>query len=1275
MKKATLLFLIFLSCAVRAQNRPLIGITTGYSSGVSSVGRSYGDAVLRAGGIPVLLPPVPDQAAADKVLGAIDGVIFTGGEDIDPVRYGEKVYNGTVEVNGPRDTLDFLYARAACDRKMPVLGICRGAQLLCVALGGTLYQDLPAQKPGQVVHMQKEHATVPTHKIVLARNSRLHQLMKTDTLEVNSFHHQAAKDLPEGVRASALSEDGVVEGFEDLADGRFLLAVQFHPELLVQTDPKWLSIFSCLVAQARRTDPASLAKSFAEPPQSARPYLWWHWMDGEVSKEGIDKDLAWMKRSGIGGFHQFDAGGVNMPRTGTKNLPYFSEGWKDAFRHALHEADSLGFEVAVASAPGWSSTGGPWVKPEDAMKKLEWRTLDVKGGRVSVKLPALYNQVGPYQDDARPSAITGTDGHAEDVALVAVKLPARERSMEEMGARLTCSDTVITCDFPKPQTVKALTLRTSATGWRKREGEQPFRNVVETSPDGKSWTEISKVLLSPLPYVTFNIPATTTRHLRVRGSGLRSLEVHPVFRVENAQEMGGFAFQFDFNRHHTPETGDAVRTVLDLTGKLSSDGTLACTLPPGRWRIYRFASSLTGKTNHPASPDATGFEVDKLDPQAWMRYFRNYVDVYKEAAGGLLGQRGIRCLLTDSYEAGTMTWTRNMVQEFKARRGYDLIPWLPVLTGEIIGSSVESERFLWDWRMTMGELFAENYDRINRIVEEYGMEGRYTESHEGGRAFTGDGMDIKRTAMVPMSAIWMENTVTGSRVAQAVADIRESASVAHLFGQNLVAAESFTANGDGRRAYTYCPENLKYIADVALGAGLNRFVIHESAAQPVDDYLPGLGLFKYGQWFNRNETWAEYAGVWTDYLARSCHLLQQGHAVADILLYYGEDQNVTALYGGETLSALPQIPQGYEYDFANPCALLEGVEVRKGRLVTPSGMDYKVLLLGEGCEIMSTKILRRLRELADSGVVICGEPPRRSAGRQDSEKEFSSLVKSIWQSGRSHVTQDLGAALDLAGTAPDFSCDVPGIRYVHRSTRDGSEIYWVRNFSPEDRRAKMSFRTRRAHARVFNPENGRVERVACRQEDGRTVVELDLLTADARFVVLSDEASDAPALRKPVPERILEIAGGWEVEFHQRGGGDARETFPSLISWTASRNPVVKYYAGTATYRTTFSVPPGRGEVLLDLGCVKNIAEVFVNGQRAGVLWKAPFRTDDIRALLNEGENTLEVKVTNLWVNRMIGDCEPDVGKPVTKVRRFYKAGDPLLPSGLLGPVKMIECK
>ena len=1011
---------------------------------------------------------------------------------------------------------------------------------------------------------------------------------------------------------------------------------------------------------AREPAQSDVVSLFREPEKAARPLVWWHWMDGEVSPEGIRKDLEWMDAMGIAGFHQFDAGGVNMPKAAPFKRPYLSDSWKEAFRYAISLADSLGMEVTVASAPGWSSTGGPWVSPEDAMKKLEWQSIDVDGGSISVKLPELGKVTGPYKDIPVRNESRAAASYGYDVAAVAVRLASSDIPMANSGAVISRdAGKSITVAYPKKTTVRAFTLQSVPTGIRPREGDPSGPNEIQYSRDGKKWSTITRIPKSPQDFTTMNIPATTARYFRVTGKQIIDLQLFTVCKVEHAEEKAGFANCYDFDRYATPDC--AGTETVDLSGKILPDGTLKCELPKGRWRIYRFGASLTGKMNHPASPNATGLEVDKLDRDAWRRYFDAYIEMYRDAAGGMLGERGISNILVDSYEAGPATWTPSLPAEFKARRGYDLLPWLPVLAGEIVGSGKASERFLHDWRKTIGELFTENYQRINAIIKGHGMKGSYIESHETGRAFTGDGMEAKKCATVPMSAIWMTDSPSGSMLASAVSDIRESASVAHIYGQNIAAAESFTVNGDDKRAYTYYPGNIKRIADIALASGLNRFIIHDSASQPSDDYLPGLGLFRYGQWFHRNETWAPYAKVWTDYLARSCQMLQLGRNVADILVFYGEDTNATAEYGGERMDYLPRIPAGYNYDYASPDVILKMVKPDGGSLVTAGGQRYRVLVLGgKSRDYMSEEMSARIESLRSQGVPVCYE------------NELEGCLASNGIAPDLTVTGSRNRYL-YDGVIPrnkrGHDAGLDGIQFVHREI-PGGHIYWICNFGGTEWEGDLKFRESGKYAALFNAEDGSAVRLP------RSTGKLALKSGDTVFVLLSDEPLALPEAAPEYRQReMLTVDRWWDVEFHQKGGESAAETFSTLNDWTTNSDPVVKYFSGTANYKSTFTVSQGALKGLkqarIDLGTVNVMAELIVNGHNAGVLWRAPYRSADLLPWLKEGENSIEVNVTNLWVNRMIGDRQRGA-KPVTRVRRFYSAGDSLQPSGLLGPVKLI---
>ena len=1066
---------------------------------------------------------------------------------------------------------------------------------------------------------------------------------------------------------------------------------------------------------------------FENPPQAARPYVWWHWINGNTSKDGIRKDLEWMHRIGVAGLHQFDAGGAMLQgmEPVVPQTPYLGEAWKANFAYAVALADSLGMEVGIASAPGWSSTGGPWVEPQDAMKKLTWRTLEVQGTGAgqTIQLPEPYKTIGRYLN-ADPGmyrqAFEKLTPWYEDVAVVAVKLPEEEKCLADLGATITSSGGTFTLDqltngdisdgpelpsnpegthawiqynFPEPVTIRAFTLFGGAMQDSFMTGRTRY-NYLQFSQDGENWSEPIRIPSSPVPQLTVDIPETTARFFRVMilnprpdytlvyyglpvsyptGTPIHEFRLHTVYKVNHAEEKAGFGSPVDLADYPTPESTAPIQETVDLTHLLQKDGTLEWAVPDGRWRIYRFGASLTGKQNHPAPPEATGLEVDKLDPDAWSRYWHKYLNLYKDAAGGLLGPRGVRYLMIDSYEAEWMTWTPRMAQAFSDARGYSLTSWLPALAGEIIGSTDATEDFLFDWRETIGELFAANYDRVDEFIREYGLEGRYTEGHESSRTFIGDGMDAKRSATVPMAAIWTPETQT-SVINQA--DIRESASVAHIYGQNIVAGESFTTNGMYGTAFSWYPGNLKETADLALLSGLNRFFIHESSHQPADDVRPGLGLLIYGQWFNRHETWAEYAKYWMDYLARSCHMLQQGRFVADILLYYGEDTNVVAEYW----QGLPDVPDGYSYDFCSPHALLNCIGVDDGRAVTSSGMSYKVVVLGGHTQVMSIEILRKLHQLVCGGVFLIGKEPIKPAGLWGDAAEFFGLVDDIWHSGRSNVcTGTISEGMTLSGVAPDFRTSVPGVRFVHRAD-GGRQIYWVRNFSGSEVEASVALRDARGPLEVLDPVTGK--RVPEALRGGKLHLGVD----DALFLVADGEAgagaiadaasaeNSAPAAEPAVLHSAGEVAikGPWTVSFEGLDAPEGVRKLKSLGSLTDSDEPAVKYFSGTATYRNTFALCRKNlpAALSIDLGEVGQMADVFINGEHVAFLWKAPYKVV-YSGPLKPGKNTIEVKVVNVWVNRLIGDTQPGAAGHTYTVVPFFKPDSPLLPSGLIGPVRL----
>ncbi len=1063
----------------------------------------------------------------------------------------------------------------------------------------------------------------------------------------------------------------------------------------------------------------TLYQEFRNPSKSARPRVWWHWMNGNITKDGIRKDLLWMQKSGIVGFHNFDAG-LEVPQIVEKRLAYMTPEWNDAFKFAVDLADSLDLEMTIASSPGWSETGGPWVKDEDGMKKLVWRQFDIEGGRkVSVELPEGFATTGQFQDFAYSSDAVSQVFYKKkfykDIAVVGVKLCDADLDIKALGPKVTSSGcklsgeelfdalnndsvgnfisidpdkdgrTWVQYEFSDPLTIKSLVV----SELRLDDSQYNQTRELLVSDDGVNFKTIG-LSYQATEQKTYSFPGITGKYFRIvlrenkdskkARFGLSQFILSTVSRIQLAGDKAGNNFYRLLWLEDTPYSDVAARLddVVDLTDKVK-DGKLEWEAPEGRWRIFRFGYSLTGKTNHPASLEATGLEVDKLDPDAIKEYYKNYLQTYIDATGGRLGKHGIEYLLTDSYEAGPQTWTGNMIAEFKARKGYDLVKWMPALTGMVLDDSEATERFLFDWRRTIGDMIAEyHYDLQNEILKPYGMK-RYTESHENWRALLADGMDCKKLADIPMSAFWMGYNSGSIFTPRFEADIRESASVAHIYGQNIVAAESFTSDGPRDGAWVFSPAVLKPTADAAMASGLNRFVIHTSPHQPVDDKVPGLGLGKWGQWFDRHQTWADQAKAWTDYLSRTCDLLQQGRFVADIAYYYGEDNNTTGLF----LRKSPAIAYGYNYDYFNPTVLLELAKAENGKITVPTGMTYSVLMLDANVKHMSIEVLRKIKEFADAGIVICGEKPLKLASNTGSEEEFKALVDDIWNSGRRNVTTKVpvGKVLASAGVAPDFSIgkEDQSVKFVHRTLEDG-EIYWITNLSKETKDITASFRTAGRKPVIWHAEDASTEPASYEMSGGRTNVKLSLTQHQSVFVMFLDKTDETKyVLPEKTSDVIADVSGPWKVAFQEKRGAPAEATFETLASLTESEDSGIRYFSGAATYTNTFELKKkalkANETIILDLGDVKDLAEVTVNGKNLGVFWNAPFKVD-ITSAVKKGTNTVEVKVVNMWHNRLVGDVQPGVTEKVTYTHlQFFKPEEPLLPAGLLGPVQIIGTK
>lgn len=980
------------------------------------------------------------------------------------------------------------------------------------------------------------------------------------------------------------------------------------------------------VRAAQPVDP--LAEGFAHPPMEARPLGWWHWINGNVTKEGIAADLESAKRQGMGGVQMFDVE-IYMPPGPVR---YGTDSWHEHMQFAMRKAAELGLDFQVMNTPGWSASGGPWVTPALSMKRVVWSETLVKGGaRVSAQLPRP--DIKPYYS-ARG---VPKEEFYRDIAVLAV--PATAERIDDLDPKI---------------------------GW----GAKPVsRPVAEGRP---------------------GIPL------------------------------------------------DQVRIV---SGQMAADGKIELTLPAGEWTLLRFGYTTTGKINHPAVPEGAGLEIDKLDPEAVAFQFERALGRLIKEAGPLAGKT-FNGLLFDSFEGGFQNWTQTMPEQFRRMKGYDLIPWLPLLTGRVVGTLAHSEAVLWDFRQVIEESIAENYYGVmHRLAARSGIK-LYSET-QGGPITP---MSGNRHVDVPMNEFWTPDA------AGRASRIKMSTSAASFFGRRIVAAEAFTSIPENGK-FQNVPSTLKRSGDYAFTLGLNRFAFHSYTHQPVTTAAPGFSLGRYGVHFGRLNTWWPYADAWIGYLGRSQFLLQQGRIVADVCLLVDEDLG----YGlpAATADALP----GYDYEVGYPSYLAE-MKVSNGVIEHAAGGRFRLLVTPEKSTaktwVAQLSTLRKLRQLVADGARLSGEPPAAPAGLKDLDGrvEFDRLVQEIWGGldGKAVKSRTLGAGkvyaglkpreiLALESVAPDVGGDTAGgdVKFIHR-TIPGAEIYFVFNYADRARTLQLDFRQPGRKPELWDPATGARAGAPVYRRTGTGVsLPLTLEPWGSTFVVF----------REPMPARWAESAGSaveailpgallttasqlelaysdgsrrqinlpalpaavsvndpWEVEFTDGRGAPPRATFPKLLSWPEHTDPGIRYYSGTAVYRSTVNLPaaPAPGQIaLLDLGTVADIARVFVNGREAGVAWRAPFRVD-VTSLLRAGANALEIRVANRWINRLIGDeaipvpynyqprgvskftdgrilqlpdwlYDPAKRTPAPRhsfsVWKHYDADSPLVPSGLLGPVKI----
>ena len=726
-----------------------------------------------------------------------------------------------------------------------------------------------------------------------------------------------------------------------------------------------------------------------------------------------------------------------------------------------------------------------------------------------------------------------------------------------------------------------------------------------------------------------------------------------------------------------PATADGIvprASVLDLTTKMDAAGRLRWDAPPGTWTVQRIGHASTGSSTRPPVLGGNGLEIDKLSAAAMDFHFAQFVGRLKTDAGPTAGA-ALTATHIDSWEVGTQTWTDALPAEFARRRGYDLTPFLPefaINAKRNVDSKAMGDRFRWDFYQTLGELLAQNYSgRLATLAHARGM--RLT--IEGYHLPFGDEATYTAAADEPMTEFWTTNGAENATKAL------EMASVAHVYGRPIVGAEAFTS-GD-HEMWKLHPALIKSMGDSFFAQGINRFVFHRYAHQPWLDRAPGATMGPWGLHYERTNTWWELSGAWHAYLARCQHLLRQGTFAADVLYLRPQYPNLG------TPPLAPPLPTGYKSDQISSTALIDRVTVHDGRLTLPDGNSYRLLVLPPVPEI-TPELAEKIRDLVTAGATVLGPRPTHAPGLSDyprCDARVAAVAATLWGEassspldrtvgrGRVLANVDLTKALDLLATPPDLASPTP-LNWCHRRLGP-TDVYFVANPAAADVDATVTLRSPHARAERWDAETGERSPLPVTPVPGVGVrVTLNFGPTESCFIVLPpDDAPAAVGLVDRVDHfrPVADLNDNWDVRFPPGRRAPAHVHLDRLISWPDSPDDGVRHFAGTAVYTRTLHLDAVPRRTFLDLGDVQVMAAVKLNGRDLGIAWHRPYRVE-LTPAAHPGDNQLEIAVVNLWPNRLIGDAAlPEPDRVGWSTWHPFKANLPLLPSGLIGPVRVMS--
>lgn len=1080
--------------------------------------------------------------------------------------------------------------------------------------------------------------------------------------------------------------------------------VVFYSQKIINSIILFLSFFQFVGYAQQRTTLSqaqydSIVMDFKSPKETNHLWCYWYWINDDISKEGITKDLTAMKAAGIG---TALIGNIN-PLEEDGKVPLFSDLWWDCMVHAVSEGKRLGVDIGVFNSPGWSQSGGPWVKPEAAMRYLTYSKATFEG-------PAtITSQLEKPSDEFQDIYVLAFPEFDDDLKTLTRENATIHANPEVADPENWIDGDLSTAVLFDPEKVKEYTIELQT------ESSIAARSLViyPTNQNLKAYCKLyacldgtDKLLKSfqfdrsnhnvnvgPIPSgpVAISLPETRAKVFKlvcsdIQGAngGFSQIEITEKAVLEEyiEKQLGKMhptplpmwgSYLWEEQAAVADNLTLPIKNVIDISNKLDKNGQITWDVPEGKWMVLRIGMTPTGTKNAPAAPQGKGYEIDKAREELVWFHFEQYVGKLLEKIPEE-NRDALKYVIADSYETGSQNWTDGFEKRFEKRYGYNPKKWLPVLSGVIVNSVTESERFLWDLRRVIADDVAYKYvGGLRKISNEHNLK-IWLENY-GHWGFPSEFLMYGGQSNLVSGEFWNEGTLGDI-------ECKAASSCVHTYGKKVCFAEAFTC---AHQAYKRHPALLKTRGDWSFTEGVNQYVLHLYIQQPDDVRVPGMNAW-FGTEFNRHNTWFKQSSHWMDYVRRCQHLLQQGAYVADVCYFISE--NAPKMTGVRN----PELPDGYSYDYINAEVILNDMDVKDGKLVLSSGAAYRLMVLPP-LQSMRPAVIAKLEKLVRQGGAIYGPKPVQSPSMQDyprCDRKVQALAAQMWgsddDSSRTLIRNyghgwifngmELKEVLDNLQVKKDFDLQNKSVLWTHR-TMSGMDIYFISNQSDKKLDIQPTFRVNDLKPQFWDAVTGtiRILHDYDRSQQG-TVVPLTLEPGQSQFVVFTDDMTGDvhPGYNSNFPSRqmLMPIPGPWTVEFanpiievHEK------ETFNTLIDWSESDNEAIKYYAGTAVYTTEFmlnQVPAGN-DIFINLGRVHVMAEVSVNDTFVGGTWIYPYVLN-ITNLVKPGKNTLIIEVVNLWRNYLVKDCSlPEDQRRTGLLVSDVNKDETLQPSGLMGPV------